>query len=155
MKRIIVMMAAAMALCSTVFAQGTGNKYFGVSLDLTTGKMEMEANTSSESRPLDKVFGLNGEFGYFLDNRIKLGIALGYSHASEPTEERYDGWYESKTNLLSFSPNIGYYIKLRKGLYYNPEFGISLLCGSADYEDSNGSEKFKVKGVDLYMKFPT
>jgi hypothetical protein len=68
-------------------------------------------------------FSISPEFGYFVTNRLKIGIKCGY----EMTIDRY------VAHLITISPNISYYIKVIDNLYYTPQLDISGVLGSDGY----------------------
>lgn len=108
MKKFLVLCICMLMTCSlAVNAQQKGEAYFGGNLTFgvsTVGASGWGSETSAS-------FGIAPEFGYFVADKFKIGLDISYYYADE-------------SHVMTFMPNLAYYVPLAKNLYYVPEFFI-------------------------------
>lgn len=116
MKRSLLLVVALCLLSSWgVSAQKRGDMYIGGSAGLAVSAQFVDgisaAGVGVEIAP---------EFGYFVNDHLKLGANLGYA-------------YQSEINILTLGPDLTYYIPLCEGLYYTPgvtcQFAMAIVDG--------------------------
>lgn len=154
----LVLLASAIALCMTSFAQTKGQKYVAGSIAAEFGSQNTTQSLGSysvtENSPLGSSFDIGVEGGYFIMDNLRIGIGVATALSNEPTSEVDNVWLKDSSKEISITPNVAYYIKLTDNLYYTPEIGLSLVTGSISSQTSK-SESYKLdcKGFGLYLNF--
>lgn len=125
MKR-LALIAAAMMLAFGASAQQKGDSYVGLSLDYNTGKRTLATSTtttiagssstvnSSTPTNFGDNLGLEFEYGYFVADKLRVGIDLDYTYTKNG----------SSSHAFGVMPNVAYYVELAKGFYYTPNLGV-------------------------------
>lgn len=146
--------AASMMLCCIVTAQEKGDKYIGVGLNLSTGSQEtsVQGDGYTTSKPLNTVFGIGAEFGYFVADGFRIGLAVGYSYENQPYENINGGWNKLSADEFDINPNVAYYVKIMKGLWYAPEVGGTIGFGNVKVPGANDKNTYSANGWDVYLK---
>ena len=118
MKKFLVLCICMLMTCSlAVNAQQKGEAYFGG--NLTFGVTSV--GVSGWGSETTATFGIAPEFGYFVADKFKIGLGISYDYADE-------------SHMMTFMPNLAYYVPLAKNLYYVPEFSIGggFVAGGGD-----------------------
>ena len=104
------------ALCAdfNLSAQNKGEKYVGGNVGIATTSLIIDGDSASAIK-----FAIAPEFGYFVADKFKVGVLLGYG-------------IESETHTLEIMPNIEYYVRLCDGLYYTPGLGFGFVAGFSE-----------------------
>ena len=131
MKRVLVI-AFAMFMSLTLFAQKKGDRFVGVGISASAGKIYVESDYDEIiSQPLNSSFYLGGELGFFPKDNLKLALALGMGYSTTPIGEVDGEWIKLRGIGLNVNPNISYYVELVKNrFYYAPELGFSIEAGT-------------------------
>jgi hypothetical protein len=110
MKKLLIVLVAVLCCSATSFAQNKGDMYFGGSAGISIQAVGAGGDTA-----VGAALAIQPEFGYFVADRLKIGVSLGYG-------------ISAGTHSLTVCPNISYYLPLCDGLYYAPgiEFGFAL-----------------------------
>ncbi len=111
MKKLLIVLVALLCCSATTFAQNKGDKYLGGYAGMVfQGVASIDGETATAAS-----LAIQPEFGYFVADRLKIGVSLGYG-------------ISAGTHSLTVCPNISYYLPLCDGLYYAPgiEFGFAL-----------------------------
>ena len=139
------------ALEVPLFAQKAGNNYIGGAIACSFGKefktLSYNGDQTSDSQPSSVSLGGLLEYGYFISDRIRLSIALGYPFTASPVSRSNDGFVFSKTRGLRLSPSFSRYIKITKDLYYTPVIIGSFELGYA-YQDTGAAIKLKGSSIN-------
>ena len=124
-----------------VQAQERGDYYVGgiVGLSASGSTVTWSDSYSSDS---ETTIGANCSFGieagYFIDDRVKLGLGFSYSIQPKTGES---------ISVSSLCGSIAYYKLLVKGLYYVPEFEI----GGAWRNEVSSGVKLPLSGVGIAL----
>lgn len=150
MKKSIIVIAAMLFTCGTMFAQQKGDMEVGGILGINGGSSKTTVTVGSTSHKGDAVpsklnFGINAEFGYFFADNWKISADLGYSLESEPTDKDGDKWLRNNTNVITIGPSISYYLNIAGDFYYTPAFGFYGAFGN--YKSDITSSTVKKLGV--------
>lgn len=117
-----------LVLTMNVFAQNKGDIYIGPSLSASYGKQYAAYYTSYQayyaSKPYDFSLNPSCEFGFFVANNFRLGVALGIPYSAYVDVETEDGWDIDYSLGISINPSMAYYVRLADRLYYTPEIGF-------------------------------
>ncbi len=162
MKRTILIIAALFSFVA-LFAQNKGDKYISAAASLSFGSQNtrttVQSITKTQKSPLTTEIDLIGEFGYFITDNVRLGLALDFPITSSPSSKENGKWLRNNTVGLSFNPNVAYYYKLTEGLYYTPEAGVSFGFGSykqeisSDSSYSNGYTNWGINVTPLALEY--
>ena len=123
MKKFLVIVVAMVLCSSAAFAQQKGDKYIGGSAGVVIQSIGIDGDSAVAAG-----FGIQPEFGYFVADKLKLGVSLGYG-------------IDSGMHTFTLMPNISYYARLCDGLYYTPGLELGFAMGA--------SEGFVVPGFGL------
>lgn len=112
MKKLLIILVALLCCSATTFAQNKGDKYLGGYAGMVFQGAGIDGETATVAS-----LAIQPEFGYFVADRLKIGVSLGYG-------------ISASTHSLTVCPNISYYLPLCDGLYYAPgiEFGFALAA---------------------------
>lgn len=113
MKKLFISIVALCAVFN-LSAQNKGEKYVGGNLGIATTSLIVDGESASAIK-----FAIVPEFGYFVADKFKVGVSLGYG-------------IESETHTLEIMPNIEYYARICDGLYYTPGLGIGFVAGFSE-----------------------
>ena len=110
MKKLLIVLVALLCCSATTFAQNKGDKYLGGYAGMAFQGVGIDGETATAAS-----LAIHPEFGYFVADRLKIGVSLGYG-------------ISAGTHSLTVCPNISYYLPLCDGLYFAPgiEFGFAL-----------------------------
>lgn len=92
----------------------------GISSTFIHGLNSSTTSTMNASATLD--------FGYFVANRLKLGIDANYAFSAG----------DGNIHAVVIGPNITYYARLAENLYYTPSFAVSFALGASAGETIPG-----------------
>lgn len=107
MKKIaILLIATATLFVSTANAQKKGDAYVGGNL-----KFALSSSGSNGYMSTGTYFSVAPEFGYFVNDRIRIGGEISYE-------------VSSNAHVVALTPNIAYYLPIINGLYYTPQLNI-------------------------------
>ena len=90
----------------SVNAQSKGDFYVGGNLKFGLTSVDRPGLHSTGTG-----FGIAPEVSYFVADKVKIGLGIAYNYSSE-------------IHLMTFMPNIAYYVPIVKNLYYVPELAI-------------------------------
>ena len=113
MKKFLICIVALCAVFN-LSAQNKGEKYVGGNLGIATTSLIVDGESASAIK-----FAIAPEFGYFVADKFKVGVSLGYG-------------VESGTHTLEIIPNIQYYARICDGLYYTPGLGFGFVAGFSE-----------------------
>lgn len=133
-------------------AQKKGENYiaFSVKADVGFGGSKVQTGdlTIDEGNFLEPGFSMWVEYGRFLIDNLRLGIMTGYSFSASGLVQNDDKWYGSRYNMFNLVPNVSYYVKITKFLYYTPEVGFGAVFGRYS-EDLTPLTKIKYPAAGL------
>ncbi len=139
MKKIIVILAAALMAGSAAFAQSKGDMYAGGGLSFGAGSASEKQGTTTTKGTVPTTFAITPSFGYFILDNVRVGGSLtldlaGQSHGS--------GNSKVKNNETTFliGPEAAYYLRIADNLYYTPELGLYGGVASKSYKAGNTKE---------------
>lgn len=161
----------ALALFGAVNAQTEkGSWVVGGSTTLgfnnATSKQKVGSNTSDG--PKISTFTITPSVGYFVINKLAIGVDLGFtSITSKQEDDQMSAYYSAKSTVNTFSvmPTATYYFKSDSKLL--PYLGAGLGFASSkikydfsgpygvDSEDKNNGFAWKVKGGLMYLITPS
>lgn len=151
---LLLLSLASITLC----AQNKGEKYIGAAVSASLGSQTNEISdgtiSTSNTQPMNSQFTIQGEFGYFIADNVKIALALGIPFISTPTSKDGNSWLHTKTLGFQINPNFSYYMRIADGLYYTPEIGGSYELGKVK-EELTSSETYNANytGWSAYLQF--
>ncbi len=146
MKKIILTIVALCAVFSA-FAQEKGQMYLMPTLEFDFGKSTKYVLGDTEPSFYDPSFYIGAEYGYFLSDAIRVGMFVGFDISSSKSSELL----KNTTYLVSFNPNISYFLKLADKFYYAPELGVSYSIGKSKAVLDNTISA--TKNINEYMAY--
>lgn len=114
MKKLIVCLMA-FAFATPLFAQNKGDKYVGGTMGISTATSF--ANGSSAT---GFGFSLEPEFGYFVSDKISVGMSVGYG---------LEAANSAATHVITVLPTMTYYGRIADNFYYTPKIQVGFACG--------------------------
>ena len=127
----VAFMVATVAASAQVYIGG------GIGINSTKPAQAENANIDATT-----TFSIVPEIGYKLSDKWTVGIGIGYTHTSNPTEEQtgFDG--VDKLNGFVIAPYARYhFVKWNKvGLFLQGGLSYTNLKGTAEADDENGWE---------------
>lgn len=114
MKKLLVVLVALLCCTVTTFAQNKGDKYVGGYAGIAVQAVGMDGDSAAAAS-----LGIQPEFGYFVADRLKVGVSLGYG-------------ISEGIHTLTVCPNISYYLPLCDGLYYTPGVELGFAGGISE-----------------------
>lgn len=123
MKKLLICSMFFIATLTYSFAQQKGDKYVGGSLHLATSTLILDGGSATT---VD--LGLSPEFGYFVADKLKLGLQAGY----------FLSYNETVTHTVAIGPSLAYYVRLSDNFYYTPEIFIGFEYAGSKYLDGYG-----------------
>lgn len=133
MKKFLLLLALYVFIAAQVNAQSAGDKWVGGSIGFTTSKEEDKLRTYD--------YNIMPEFGYVLNDRFALAIALGYDHSE------FVSSYHSAEN--AFSDYVDYVVN-RNGFVVNPFVRYTILKGNIGGLFVDGGASYKYYKVQYH-----
>lgn len=134
---------------ATSFAQTSqGTLYLGGGLGFTTSSNKVTASgggtTVSADGPKSTSFSIVPGVGYFIADKLAIGIDISFANESE--KEPYDGpgaqtgdYDKVSGNLISFTPYARKFFMLSDNFGFTGTFGVGVGFGSSKLESKRGS----------------
>ena len=158
MKKLILLSLAIM-LSVISYAQLKGEKYVSGTAAFSAGTTKVIVsdgmNSTESTTPSNTTFQVGGEFGYFIADNVRLGVALSIPVTSTPTSEDENGrWLRTTTFGLSLNPNIAYYMKITDRIFYTPEIGLTYEFGLYNQKLSS-ADRYRdgYSGWSIYLSY--
>lgn len=158
MKKLFIIIAIAF-MSTNVLSQNKGDMYLMIDAFASFGTTKTHITDGLHSinydTPSQTTLGLGVGYGFFAVNNLRLELCVGIGYESTPTSMiNYGKWLYNKELDAMICPNMSYYVKITDRFYYIPEFGINILIGSAEIDQSaNESSKYTAYGVGVYGYF--
>lgn len=154
MKKLLIF-AVAMFVATASFAQDKGDLFISgsIALDLgtQTNTLSSGGNSVSASQPLDTEFNFAAECGYFVADKVKVGLACCVPFLASPVGQLDGNWLSEDTAAFTLNPNVAYYLPLADRLYYTPEVGAAFSFGSVkDHLTKTDTYETPFWGWDVY-----
>ncbi len=147
MKKVIILLAAALMAGSAAFAQSKGDMYVGGGLTLGAGSTNYSEGAYSVKGTNPTTFTIAPSFGYFVLDNLRVGAGLSLGITGQSTGEGDSKVRNNRTTFL-VGPQVAYYLRLSDKLYYTPELGIyggavteTYKAGSVKVSQSGGAFK--------------
>ena len=135
-----------------VFGQRKGEKYvapcLSASFGTTTYKYAYFNQEYKETEPNTLSVSPSIEYGRFVNDNVRLSIALGFPFDAYPNDSEYDDkWNFDKMFGFRLSPNMGIYVPITDRFCYAPEIGVGYEFG---FYWSGGSY---IEEYELYNRY--
>ena len=114
MKKFILAVAFIILGCNVASAQQKGDMYIGGQIGVTVQSVTSDGYSESAT-----AFSIQPEFGYFVANRCKVGLSVGYGISAD-------------VHSLTICPNFSYYLPLCDGLYYTQGIELGYAMGKTE-----------------------
>lgn len=138
-----------MLLCSSMlFSQVGKGKYYiagNVNMGLDIGKTKFESINGVKSEYKYSEFNLSPEAGYFVIDKLAVGVFFDYEYYKNTDQEDQD---EFKSSSFIIGPFAKYYIIEFNKLWSYVGAGIGFGSGKTVFNDSD-PEKYKMLGYRL------
>ncbi len=148
MKKVIILVMAALMAGQVAFAQSRGEMYVGGGLTLGAGSVSttMKAGgiSSTETTPAGTSFSISPSFGYFVLDNLRVSVSLNYGLESQKAGE-----IRNNTSSFLVGPEVSYYIPLADGLYYTPELGLYGGVAIEAYKSGSSTESVSMGAFGL------
>ena len=138
------MTMAATVVALTMNAQGM---YVGGSLGFNT--------KSHDGNTLNSSFSIIPEFGVNFNEKMAVGMEIGYSHDNDKTNKSGNTGYELKTNTFKVAPYFRYTaVRMGNlGLFADGKFSYSTSTNKRDYVQSSSSNtKYTTNTFGVYIQ---
>ena len=127
-----------------------GRWYLGGMLAFTVQTEKHEDAGTTTDGPKTTNFDIIPSFGWVLNDKLVLGLGIGYASTSTKTfETDFDGneiELKDKVGQFVFVPRVGYYKQLTSNLYCIPYFYIGFGFGNTSNETILFGEVVKTEG---------
>ena len=136
MKKICIICAILLFGCVCSKAQHRGDMAIELGGEIDFSKSELRSifPEFSFTIPLDNPQETNVlalvKFGWFVSDRIRLGLRFDVPYSSVPELDLYGEWKRLKSISVNVEPNIAWFIPLAYNIHYAPELGAILTAGS-------------------------
>ncbi len=150
------MLVGALALFAAVNAQTEKGSWViggSTTVGFNNVSTKYSAGNSSSTEPSVSTFTLTPSFGYFVQDKLAVGLDLGFVSMSQK-----DGDYKYTANTLSAMPTVTYYFKSATNLvpYLGAGVGYASTKLTEKYDGESESETvdglaWKAKGGLVYL----
>lgn len=124
MKKILFCIVAIAALSiSSASAQQKGDMSVNANLGLGISAVAVDGSSATAVE-----FGIGAEFGYFVADKLKIGVGFAYDVVGG----------DDATHAFGIGPSLSYYVTVCKNLYYAPKLDLAFCIGANDGESIPG-----------------
>ncbi len=168
MKHTLLLSLIFLFFCGAASAQtGSGKFYIGGSMNYSYNSYGSENTYSYASGYTNyyvtkvSTFTMSPEFGFFLSNKLSIGIQGSYSHGSGTESSYYYSYLNTtdnyvktdvySTNVIGVGLDLRYYCMITEKFGFFPQIGFTTLNNTANL--NNGT--FAIGASPNFVFFPT
>ena len=121
MKTILSILLISFVSITTALAQQQGSQCVTLA-----GGFSYTRNSNTEETPDVLSFEISPDYGYFIHNKIKIGLGLSFGYQTQ----KIPGQGDLKTKLFGAGPTLSIYFPIGEKFFITPNLSFALVFGN-------------------------